>query len=680
MAIDPPKPSVELSAEEQRELAEFVLKMSAKDMNIIKHVVRGGKLPKALFKFTHNNVLQGRSFKNEEELIKLAVDELGDEARFIGAQTLTAAMSLLCIASQFSYPVKDQGEEDVGTLRAGNQDLEDMGIHVMSTAPTQHMSNRVLVAVLHAYFGVDHDTAHTALAHAVGWLANACPFTLWKKASKPGQEDHKEFKTLLEGCAEHAAAYNRDFLNKTRIDHVLLYGIIAEKFVNENKVFPPDTNIYSLDHPSHLVQGTRLRNIVESLVAGIILVQDLCGDDTPLDMEKIIKIAAGGFTSYENVGSASEYIITGSYSMEDNDEEHLVDIVRAKGARHFKRLLRYKGFKFDENTFPTHDKFKDDDGKYTKSVPFLGLVLRKVHWSEYDYLGKGNTFGTRSGGFGFNVSSREFVEYKSYYSKEGKYDGVAVALVIPKKKNKEVTSDMKMKDLVIVCGATYAELEADAKQNGRQYTTAFKRHLKETVLKEIRFPGTGSHRMISFCAPLPVFNNKAMMKKLTKKEVQDQDFHEALAVNPDALEQVKSFTNTDSIIPEIFVYSASDNGKEPLALIGSINKLTELCPSTRTSENEGYLWYGRSDGSEVRIICSYRNKEHEAINDKLRVLKTRLIPPHTCWVDYKAVKTAIKNETKVAVKCPTNKGKRWFIFTAVKLRREGEESEEEEEY
>ena len=42
----------------------------------------------------------------------------------------------------------------------------------------------------------------------------------------------------------------------------------------------------------------------------------------------------------------------------------------------------------------------------------------------------------------------------------------------------------------------------------------------------------------------------------------------------------------------------------------------------------------------------------------------------------------MKKETKIAVECPTNTkdGKRWFIFTAVKLSRKGEESEEEEEY
>ena len=58
----------------------------------------GGKLPKALYKFNHNNVLEGFPFNKEAEgkLIKLAVKRLGDKAQFIGHNTLTANLVLAC--------------------------------------------------------------------------------------------------------------------------------------------------------------------------------------------------------------------------------------------------------------------------------------------------------------------------------------------------------------------------------------------------------------------------------------------------------------------------------------------------------------------------------------------------------------------------------------------------------
>ena len=126
------KPSVELSPEDKQELDDFLTEMSADKMNIIKHVMQGGKLPKALYKFTQNNVLAELPSCNEEaedNLIDLAVETFGDKARFIKQYTLTANLVLPCIGLQFSFPVKGHNLEMIGPLRANNEFLDEMGIH-----------------------------------------------------------------------------------------------------------------------------------------------------------------------------------------------------------------------------------------------------------------------------------------------------------------------------------------------------------------------------------------------------------------------------------------------------------------------------------------------------------------------------------------------------------------------
>ena len=320
------KPSVELSPEEQQELDDFISEMAADNTkNIIKHVMNGGELPKALYKFTHNNVLTDFSFNEEAEdnLIKLAVEILGDKARFIKHDTLTANLVLACIGLQFSFPVKGHIQGKIGPLRACNEFLDEMGIHLVSTGPTQNMAYRMLLMAFRDDYKVDADTAYIALVHATVWLSEACPFTLHNKAGSKGQEDHELLQKLLKECADDAAAYGKAFLQKIGIEHVLLYGIIAEKFVNENDVFPLGTKVYSLPHSAHLVQGASHRSNVESLLAGIVLVQDLCGVDRSIDMSKVHKIAARECTHFDNAGwKESKYIITGSYLMNDEVGEY----------------------------------------------------------------------------------------------------------------------------------------------------------------------------------------------------------------------------------------------------------------------------------------------------------------------------------------------------------------------
>ena len=320
------KPSAELSLEDQQELDEFLTEMSADKMNIIKHIMRGGNLPKALYKFTQNNVLAELPSCNkdaEDNLIELAVETFGDKTRFLKQYTLTANLVLPCIGLQFSFPVKGHNQEMIGPLRANNEFLDEMGIHLVSTGATQNMAYRMLLMALRDYYKVDADTAYIALVHATVWLSEACPFTLHNKAGSKGQEDHELLKKLLKECADDAAAYGKAFLQKMGIEHVLLYGIIAEKFVNENDVFPLGTKVYSLPHSAHLVQGASHRSNVESLLAGIVLVQDLCGVDRSIDMSKVHKIAARECTHFDNAGwKESKYIITGSYLMNDEVGEY----------------------------------------------------------------------------------------------------------------------------------------------------------------------------------------------------------------------------------------------------------------------------------------------------------------------------------------------------------------------
>ena len=319
------KPSVELSPEDKQELDDFLTEMSADKMNIIKHVMQGGKLPKALYKFTQNNVLAELPSCNEEaedNLIDLAVETFGDKARFIKQYTLTANLVLPCIGLQFSFPVKGHNLEMIGPLRANNEFLDEMGIHLVSTGPTQNMAYRMLLMALRDYYKVDADTAYIALVHATVWLSEACPFTLYKKAGSKGQEDHELLQKLLKECADDAAAYGKAFLQKIGIEHVLLYGTIAEKFVNENDVFPSGTKVYPLPHSSHLVQGASHRSNIESLLAGIVLVQDLCGFDRSINMSKVHEIAARECTHFDKAGKGSKYIITGSYLMNDEVGEY----------------------------------------------------------------------------------------------------------------------------------------------------------------------------------------------------------------------------------------------------------------------------------------------------------------------------------------------------------------------
>jgi len=252
----------------------FLSKMEHPDNNIFKHyIVDGKELPRELYKFTGNNVLKDYSFVNESKFEQRAEAEFGDKTRCVRPQTLTAAKVLLCLAMHNSFPPKEEGaQHQVGPLRAGNAFLEERGIHVMSTGPTQSMQFRMFVIALREFWNVPSKTAHVMVVQASLWL-ESCYNSFHKKAGSKGQEDHDDLVRMLKESADETAECNRDLIVSNKIMDVIVYGGIAQGFVSDNDVIPSGARVYQSPHSCSLVQGQTVRGNCEALIAPITVIK-----------------------------------------------------------------------------------------------------------------------------------------------------------------------------------------------------------------------------------------------------------------------------------------------------------------------------------------------------------------------------------------------------------------------
>ena len=433
--------------------------------------------------------------------------------------------------------------------------------------------------------------------------------------------------------------------------------------------------------------------------------------------------SVGGDTFISLLTLCLLYICTSSDNDEEDDEDDNVGvdivIVRANGVLHMKRLLRLMGITFDENTFPTQDKFKDSDGGLVP-VKFKGLTLRFLPWETHDYLT--NDFGTALGGFGINENSNACKKYTENYSKEGKNGRKIIRMVIPDPKNPEAT--LKAGPWLTVCSASYAELQAVVKN--AQYDRAFRSHTLTNVFEGLMF---GQGGVGGFKQPLQAFGDNAMLVVDECDTLEDAQKYPSF--NAQAVDLAVGMTKPNDWEVVLYVYSAvaedegdddeeekdgdndgstkseddvasddGDNNEEedkeednendsedgsdakqwvPGIYHGKINSLRQLM-----SKNENYLWNGREETVTVRIDIKNANAQVK-INDQLGPFQTKARGRRAGWANESSFREAIRDKTQVAIECPTSDGgSGMFIFTAVKLNDEADSSDEgsdiEEEY
>jgi len=660
-------------------LETFLSKMEHPDNNIFKHyLVDGGELPEELYQFTGNNVFGDYSFVNESKLEQRAVDEFKDKTRYVRPQTLTAAKVLLCLAMHNSFPVL--GTEEVGPLRAGNQFLEGRGIQVMSTGPTQSMQFRMFTIALREFWNVPSKTALVMTVQASLWL-ESCYNSFHKKAGSKGQEDHDALVRMLKESADETAECNRDLIVSNKIMDVIVYGGIAQGFVSDNDVIPSGARVYQAPHSCSLVQGTTFRGNCEALIAPITAIKRLIGDNSLIDINKVMEVVGMELTSftYENnmLRSSGNFILTAAYSMGgDNDEQ--VDIIREKGTESMKRLLRRKRITFANPTFPTQDKFFDSNGKLV-SVQWNGLTMSMEYWYNHTYFN--NEFGTESGGFGAREGSL-LQHYIQNHTKAGKHERTAVILSITKTDEGDITNE---EECMIVCGAALEDLKPDAANAhyGINYAGEFKKQRLTRVFKGLMFGGGDIN--ITYNVPLEVFGEQAMIKSKTFDSV--EEMQKVLPVNDEAYARAVECTDIVSWKPKLFLHKPPIGNNKPTC-IGSISTLAEMKPLlTAKKENPNYPWHGVQ---EARPACNYNGSDGAAINRQLGSLRLEAAGRSTKWVDGEAALSAIRNRDQIAIECPTvpsstsskvdgyalNENKETFIFAAVRLDEEDSSDDE----
>jgi len=646
--------------------------MEDPQMNLYRYVYNGGnhrKLPKDLHKFNDNNILEGYSFVNDSKLEQRAEAEFGDKTRYIRAQTVSAAMPFLCMGMQNSFPVEGVGAERVGPLRVGNEFLESRGINAISTGPTQSIHYRLLATAFNGYFGVDSDTAHVTAAQTTVWLTEAAPYPLDNKAGSKGNKDHARLLRLLEDSAKEVAECNRELIEHAHITDVLGYGNIAQDFLSDNDVLPSGVRVHESPAGSHLIQGPTFRALCEALIAPIAAIKYLIGDNSPLDMDKVMLIAARNFTFYPKVnnaislrGASTDFIYTASYPIENDDDEQdkEVDLFRGRGVISMGKLLRRKGVQFGNTAFPTQDKFFDSNGELV-SVQWKGLTWTLTRWDDYNYFG--NDFGTASGGFGAREGSllQHFIQN---HSKAGIDERTALTLVVTKTNDGDITSD---DDCMIVCGAALEFLKEH--KNDDNIIHAFKKQKLQDLFEGLIFGNGGDLR---YDTPISAFGRQALIKKHTYNSI--EDMLKVLPVNAEALARAMDLTDISDWVPTLHLFKPPTGNDKP-TYIGSISKIKDLQPLNRNkTPNEEYPW---PDEQEARPACNSDGTDGTAINAQLGSLQLKAAGQKCKWANGPAVLTAIRDKKSVTIECPTipssykgydeNENKEEFIFAAVRL-------------
>jgi len=653
--------------------------MEDPSMNLYKYVYNGGnhrKLPKDLHKFTGNNILEGHSFVNDDKLEQRAVAEFGDKTRYIRAQTVSAGMPFLCMGMQNSFPVTGKEEEQVGPLRSGNRFLESRGISAISTGPTQSMQFRLLAIGFSDYFGVDSDTAHVTAAQTTLWLTEAAPYTLGNMAGSKGNKDHDTLLRLLKASAQEVAECNRELIQHTGIEYVIGYGNIAQDFLSDNDVLPSGVRVHESPAGCHVVQGPTFRAVCEALIAPIVMIKHMIGDNSPLDIDKVMLIAARNFIFYPKVndaislrGGSADFIMTASYPIDDDTE---VELFRGRGTQYMKKLLRRKGIQFRAETFPTQDMFFDSNGELVQ-VQWKGLNWRMEYWYKHTYFGN-HDFGTASGGFGAREGSL-LQHYIQNHSKQDKDARTAIVLSITKTDEGDITND---NDCVIVCGLALEVLRANG--SNQCYVHGFISQRLSLVFEGLMF-GDGS-KIFQCDVPLAVFGGRAVIKSKIFDSI--EDMQTALPVNKDAFKRAVDCTDIGNWRAELFLHKPSTGNDKPV-FIGSISTLAELKP-----QHPKYQWH---DEQEARPKCTA--SDGAAINTQLDFLKVKKGSREASkWVDGEAALSAMKEKKSVAIECPTvpsstngkidgytryeqNENKETFIFAAVRLDKDDSNNEDD---